>query len=354
MKILYGVQATGNGHITRARALNKYFVKHGLEVDFLFSGRPRDQFFDMDEFGQWRCQRGLTFLHEAGKLKVIQTARHNNLLQLWRDVKNLDLEPYDLVITDFEPITAWAAKRANKTCIGMGHQYAFSHNIPRRGEALGPKLIMKYFAPAKIGLGLHWHHFGQIILPPIVETHETSEAKDPKKIIVYLGFEEPSEVLQLLEPFGDYNFVYYGAFAEYERRGHIELKPLSRDGFKSDLATSSGVICNAGFELSSEAIHLGIKLLVKPLQGQLEQLSNAKALEELALGMSMDTLDQQSVDKWLKNNSASQVLYPNVAAAIVEWISKGNWHDTQSLAEQLWSKVEALGVESFSNAAIVG
>ena len=45
MKILYGVQGTGNGHVTRARALNKYFHHFGIHVDFLFSGREQHRYF---------------------------------------------------------------------------------------------------------------------------------------------------------------------------------------------------------------------------------------------------------------------------------------------------------------------
>jgi UDP:flavonoid glycosyltransferase YjiC (YdhE family) len=39
MKILYGVQGTGNGHITRARAMAAEMHAAGVEVDFVFSGR---------------------------------------------------------------------------------------------------------------------------------------------------------------------------------------------------------------------------------------------------------------------------------------------------------------------------
>lgn len=47
MKILFGVQGTGNGHISRARALNKYLKADGISVDYIFSGRERDKYFDM-------------------------------------------------------------------------------------------------------------------------------------------------------------------------------------------------------------------------------------------------------------------------------------------------------------------
>lgn len=36
MKILYGVQGTGNGHIARARAMANAFAAQHCQVDFLF------------------------------------------------------------------------------------------------------------------------------------------------------------------------------------------------------------------------------------------------------------------------------------------------------------------------------
>ena len=61
MKILYGIQGTGNGHITRARVMAKAFKQRNVEVDYLFSGRPADQYFDMDVFGDYRVFEGVTF-----------------------------------------------------------------------------------------------------------------------------------------------------------------------------------------------------------------------------------------------------------------------------------------------------
>lgn len=324
----------------------------GLEVDYLFSGRERDQFFDMEEFGDWRCHRGLTFYHEAGDLKIIRTIRRNSLMQLWKDIRELSLDKYDLVMTDYEPITAWACRHAKKPCVGLGHQYAFNFDVPRRGDDFIASFIMKNFAPVTHSLGLHWHHFNQPILPPIAETHEENTISDPNKIVVYLGFESPEEVISLLEPFENHLFVFYGPFPQYESRGHIQLKPLSREGFKQDLATAGGVICNAGFELSSEAIQLGKKLLIKPLKGQVEQLSNARALEELGLGMTMDTLDPRRIKQWLDTWEGQQVVYPDVAKAIANWISKGDWQDPHSreqLSKDLWNQTKAKGVKSFES-----
>ncbi len=351
MKLLYGVQGTGNGHITRARALSKHFTHFGIQADFLFSGRERGKYFDMEEFGNWRAHRGLTFIHEAGDLKILRTIRENSLRQLVNDIRELDLSSYDCALTDFEPITAWASRLANKPCIGVGHQYAFNYPVPRRGDTFVSRKIMENFAPAEIDLGLHWYHFGHPILPPIAEIETESLPRDPNKIVVYLGFEEPEDVMRLLEPFENYLFTFYGPFPQHESRGHIQLKPLSRDGFKHDLATAAGVICNAGFELSSEALQLGLKLLVKPLQGQVEQLSNALALEKLELAMTMNTLNPEVVDQWLTLWQPRQVVYPDVAHFIAEWLSQGGWQDPSSkvkLVERLWQEVQAPGLSHFA------
>ena len=343
VKVLYGVQGTGNGHISRARALGPALREAGVEVDFLFSGRPAERYFDMDVFGAYRTRRGLSFATRAGGVQMWETLRNNRPLQLMRDIKSLDLGGYDVVISDFEPVTAWAARQQKVYCVGMGHQYAFAYPVPKAGESWWSRRVLRNFAPADIGVGLHWHHFGQPILPPIADVPHGAQpqaALDPNKILVYLGFEDSEDVIAMLEAHSQYTFVYYGPFSQFESLGHIQLKPLSRPNFQDDLMTCAGVICNAGFELSSEALQLGKKLLVKPLSGQMEQVSNALALEQLQLGMSMHSLDSARVGSWLRDFEGRRVHYPDVAAAIATWIAAGQWHSCTQLVEDLWARVD--------------
>ena len=56
MKIFYGVQATGNGHISRARSMAPLLKAAGIEVDYLFSGRKAEHFFDMEHFGDFQLR----------------------------------------------------------------------------------------------------------------------------------------------------------------------------------------------------------------------------------------------------------------------------------------------------------
>ena len=91
MRILYGVQGTGNGHITRARTMARALADSSLEVDYLFSGRPREKYFDMEPFGEFRTLRGLTFHWSNGRINSFKTVLNNNLIHFMRDVRQLDL-----------------------------------------------------------------------------------------------------------------------------------------------------------------------------------------------------------------------------------------------------------------------
>ena len=339
MRILYGVQGTGNGHISRARAMARELAKRNIEVQFVFTGRARDDYFDMEAFGNFLCYRGLTFITKNGSIQYFATAANAGLGEFNRDVKNLDVAGYDLILVDFEPVTAWAAKRAKLPCIGIGHQYAFDHDIPIVGDNLVARSIMRHFAPVSQGLGLHWHHFNNPILPPIIADEELlSSQGDSGEVLVYLPFEDQSKVVDLLQQFEGYRFNVFTNNHEAGDFGNASVHQQSFEGFQVALRNSTGVICNAGFELSSEALFLGKKLLVKPLAGQMEQLSNAEALKQLGLGRAMQQLDAKEISDWLSISEAPKVDYPNVPAAITDWILAGNFSDTKSLAQKLWSE----------------
>jgi uncharacterized protein (TIGR00661 family) len=340
MKIFYGVQGTGNGHITRARVMAKELYAAGLDVTFQFTGRPADKYFEMEVFNGYQCRTGLTFNTEKGQVSYLKTALDAKPITLIRDIKALDLSSYDLVISDFEPVTAWAAKNQKIPVLGIGHQYAFNHDIPRAGSDPIANQVMKYFAPADIGVGLHWHHFGQPILPPIIDTPETPKSIIKNKIIVYLPFEDQQEVIDLLSPFKNFEFHIYAPEAIQSPLEHILCKPLSRIGFQKDIYDCAGIISNAGFELASEALQLGKKILAKPLHAQMEQISNAAALKQLGYGQTMNDMDSAVIEKWLHDDKFIHITYPNIAKVLVKWIQEGMPEMQPDFIEAIWSTVE--------------
>jgi len=347
VKIFYGVQATGNGHITRARAMAPKLKAAGIETTWLFTGRPWAQLFEMDVFGDYQWRAGLTFATQAGHVQYLKTALENPLIQFVRDVKNLDLSDYDLVISDFEPVTAWAAKLQGIKTVGIGHQYAFCYDIPKAGADFLGEQVLRHFAPVSVGLGVHWHHFHHPILPPIIEPEAQSTPVREDKVIAYLPFEDVNHVIRLLKRFRSHQFyVYSPAMPDqsHEHADNVHVRQLSRAGFRKDFADASAVICNAGFELASEALQTGKKILVKPLRGQMEQGSNALALELLRLGQVMQTLDAASVEAWLEQGRAVRVEYPDSAQAIVDWLRQGDLRVDQSWIDGIWERTLHTGL----------
>ncbi len=341
LRIMYGVQGTGNGHITRARAMANAFNKRDdIHVDFLFSGRPAEKYFDMEVFGDYQTRHGLTFVHSNGAVSQVKTVMQAKPLQLLKDVKQLDLGGYDLVLNDFEPITAWAAKRQGITSISISHQAAFATDVPKAGQSFADKIIMRLFAPTTIKFGVHWYHFGNSIMPPFIED-KAENSKQGSYYLVYLPFESTRDITVLLESLSEHNFVCYHPDVEQDYdSGHLKWRKTSKVGFHNALQNCAGVIANGGFELSSECLQLGKKLLIKPLHGQFEQLSNAKTLLELDLCQLMMSLDVEAVEQWIEAQPGQAVTFPDDPSCLVDWLVQRDWHNTQDVCQRLWQQVE--------------
>ncbi len=351
MKILYGVQGTGNGHITRARIMAKAFAAKGVHVDWVFSGRPRTDFFDMEAFGDFQSYRGLTFAVKSGRILYLQTALQANLKQLNDDIKKVNVEGYDLIINDFEPVSAHAAKRAGKNVIGISHQNAFLHKIPKKNNNLVTDWFMHNFAPVTQPIGLHWHHFNQPILPPLVEASHYPNDSLHKHYLVYLPFAGLDDILPQLRKFPDYQFYVYQNVPQPIDYGHIHVRPFSREGFQKDLHRCEGVICSAGFELPSEAIQLGKKLLVQPVAGQMEQASNALALTQLGYGSATNVLSEAAIGRWLPLMKPAPVIFPDVSTALVDWLLETGGENFAELQKNLW-RDSTLSDVNFSRTAL--
>ena len=289
----------------------------------------------MHAFGEFRVLAGLTLIYDRGRIQITKTILSNNLLRFIVDIWRLGSSDYNLVISDFEPITAWSAKLRGVPCIGLSHQCAFNYDIPKlRGFWLS-KFVMKIFAPSKIAVGFHYHHFNQPILPPLIGMLQQGEYMKTK-ILVYMGFESLGDIVELVRPFSQYEFQIFAKVKAVIKLDHIVINPLSHHAFHEQLKDCSGVISNAGFELSSEALSYGKKLLVKPLAGQYEQLCNVIALKSIGRATSMDSLDQTVLAAWLEKPEHEPIFYPDVVTPLADWILSADRPDLKTLADSIW------------------
>src|SRR5690606_22276810 len=142
---------------------------------------------------------------------------------------------YDFIVNDFEPVSAWAARRAGKKVIGISHQNAFLYDIPKRGSNFFVEQFMQKFAPVTLPIGLHWHHFNQPILPPLVEPSSFATRYTPGHYLVYLPFADIADILPQLRQFPAYQFYIYRPVNSPIDEGHIHIRPFSRDNFQADL-----------------------------------------------------------------------------------------------------------------------
>ena len=324
MKILYGVQGTGNGHITRARMMADAFADLPVKVDYVFSGKD-SEYFNMEPFGSYREFPGLSFVSKGGKISYLQTLKRNHISRFIHDLKTINATNYDLVLNDFQPITAWAARIHKVSCIGLSHQNAFRYKVPVRGYNPVAALVLKWFAPSDIHLGFHWHHFNQPILPPMIKTDLKIRSIIHRKILVYLPFLEHDHFHPIFKLFPDYDFIQYHPVSKSSRIENVFCHPLSQESSMRDFSDCSGLICSTGFGACSEAIDYGKKLLVLPLNGQMEQLSNAAALEKLGCGTVVNkTIDTTTMDRWLNAASPDRISYTEAAIAVAGWIVNGS------------------------------
>jgi uncharacterized protein (TIGR00661 family) len=341
MRILYGVQTTGHGHLVRSTPMIRQLRELGHEVDVLLSGPPPDPDWLTRIGAPLTIRRGLTFAADGGRIRYIRTALQARPFHFVRDVlRNPQPEP-DLIVTDYEPITAWMARRRGQRSVGIGHQYAFAWpQVPRAKGNLITRSVMDLFAPVSIPAGAHWAAFGAPVLPPAVAPEIRALARgpvEPDLVVVYLAFDPLERLVPLLQRFPEHRFHVYAKVTAELQHGNVAIRPISRARFVADLARCAGVIANTGFTLTSECLHLGIAVLVKPIEGQLEQESNAVALERLGLGTVTRQLSGQDVQAWLAKPAPAAQHYPDVTATLIQWLNTGAEEPLVALSARLWA-----------------
>ena len=343
LKILYAMMATGNGHVAKGRVIIPELRKCGADVTCVFSGQHQ-KLFDMEVFEKdhpYKVFKGITFsCDKKGYISPTRTAFNSaaRMPRILRDILSLDTKRFDRVVTDYEAVTAWAAVMDRRPAIGVGHQYAFYYDLPGMARKSSFSRLTRQATPVATSLGLHWQRFGETVLPPVIETPKSLPA-DPKKILIYMNFEEPDKVAELVQPFRDYRFHIYGAGVKQPgERGNVVFHTASRAGFQQDLADCAGAISNAGFEFPSELLQMGKKILVKPQDHQPEQFNNGYILQHLGYGDMMTKLDRSAIGRWLDKEESVRIDFPPVGASIAEWLTQDNQTPASDLSDKLWQQ----------------
>ena len=188
MRILYGIQCTGNGHIKRSVALIKELRKH-VRVDVLTSGAGAEGDLPIDV--TYRMQGLCYFFGKNGSFDFWKTITKNSLARFFKEIKTIPLYKYDMVISDFEPITAWAAKRNWVYSAGVSNQATLLKKNYPKPPMISPfsKFILKNFCPVDISYSLSYQKMGNgYFRPPVSEEIKALYPYDGGYYVVYLPF----------------------------------------------------------------------------------------------------------------------------------------------------------------------
>lgn len=326
MRILYAIQGTGNGHLSRARAIIPLLRQHG-ELDLLVSGRQAD--VQLPEPVRFQLY-GMSFTFgKKGGVDMLDTLLKTNFYRFWRDARRLPLQNYDLIINDFEPLTAWGCKWRGIPSVALSHQSGVIHPKaprPMKKDPLG-HTILHHYAPATNYYGFHFKPYGERVFTPVIR--QGIRALEPCKhghYTVYLpaiGDELLIRVLRQVE-------VPWHVFSKHTkdayRRANVQVSPVDNDAFVRSLESCTGVLCGAGFEAPAEALFLGKKLAVVPMTNQYEQHCNAAALREMGVPVLPAFSDKQvpQLQDWVEHQRPIQVHYPDETAAVIARVVREN------------------------------
>jgi uncharacterized protein (TIGR00661 family) len=313
MKILYAIQGTGNGHLARAEDVIPALQQFG-KLDLFVSGAQAD--IKLTHKFKYKS-KGLSFYFgKNGGIDFYKTFKHNSSKEVLKEIKNFPVERYDLVINDFEPISAWACYKKEVPCVGLSHQSALLSDKVPKPKDFDPvgEWILKNYAPVQQYVGFHFARYDKLIYTPVIRksVRERLHQQKQEHYTVYLPAYDDKKLLPMLTSFSS---IQWHIFSKHTKRpyhiGKVSVYPVNSEEFMLSMGSAKGVLCGAGFETPAEALFLGKKLLVVPMKSQHEQHYNAAALKQMGVPVikSMKMKHRDKILSWLENDTIVKVDY---------------------------------------------
>jgi len=323
MKVLYAIQGTGNGHVSRANEIIPKLMDK-CELDLLLSGTQADVGLN---FPVKYKLKGLSFVFgKKGGVDFYKTFKLLQSKKFLNEIKSLPVEEYDLVINDFEPISAWACKTKHVPCIAMSHQFAVLHKDAPRPDKFDPfaQIVLKHYAPVKEGVGFHFKSYGANIFTPVIRSEiRNAVVTDEGHYTVYLPAYDDKKIIGFLSRFSD---VQWQVFSKHTSKsytvGNCRIRPVNASAFTESFTSCTGILCGAGFETPAEALYMGKKVLVVPMKQQYEQHCNAAGAAEIGIPVikSLKKKHVHFVDNWLNSDERIKVEYADETNKIIDLV----------------------------------
>ena len=316
LKILYGIQCTGNGHLSRSKEIIKYLQDNYSDkietIDVCLSGNFSQ--IDTSDLNVKYKFEGLGFNIDNGQISIWKTIVD---LKLWNFFKSIfvpQIEKYDIIVSDFEPVTCWAGIIRRKRVLGVGNHYKFLSN-KKFLKNLSPnyfynKIITKLVSPVNKYIAFEYLKDAENDFFPIIRKvlRRTAPSQDDF-YICYLSSISSEDQVKFFNLFPNQTFyIFHNDIKEASDFENIRLRPIDRVQFTNKLMRCKGVICHTGFQLTSECLFLGKKLLVIPIKHQIEQIYNTRTLSKFGV-ISSENLEVPTFDDFFQNDYSVKLNY---------------------------------------------
>lgn len=217
----------------------------------------------------------------------------------------------DVLLTDGEPISFYAAKMSGLKCISIDNPQAVLHRkydvtikeiIPWMIFSIAIKLSI-FHADKYLIYDFSDKQVAQpniIFLKPLIQKgiqQQTPTYGD--HIFVYQTSDSNSNLISLLQKINE-KFIIYG-FNINHKKNNMQFKKFNENEFYSDISKAKAIITNGGFTVLSEALYLKKPVFSIPVQYQFEQIINGKFISQLGAGVSTKNVTESKLKKFISN-----------------------------------------------------
>jgi uncharacterized protein (TIGR00661 family) len=321
MRILYGVVGEGMGHAMRSRVVLEHLVETGHELSIMASGRATD--FLAKRFHGVHRIHGLHMIYDENRVRMGKTLWSNvlsgasgipqNIAAYFEMIK--DFKP-DAVVSDFESWAYLFAKAHNLPIVSIDNMQIINRCTHDHDVLAGEEPSFEFakaFVKGKLPFCDHYvittFFYPPIrkpqttLVPPILRPEilaATSRRGD--HLLVYQTAEGNETLADVLAHTGMECRVYgmRRSITEDQVEGNLRYRPFSETAFIEDLATARGVVAGGGFTTMGEAVYLRKPMLAIPVEGQFEQILNARYLAKVGYGRSAAQLDAAALRAFIE------------------------------------------------------
>jgi uncharacterized protein (TIGR00661 family) len=322
MRIMFGVQGDGRGHMTQAMASAQALERQGHEIVAVTVGtnpsRSIPDFFQKAFGDRLKPIASPGFSFQGAKaVSTVATLRQaacgvgRYRQSLQTIASTIQRTQPDLIINFLEPLIGFfnLTRRHQVPVIAVGHQFMLGHPefVRSRKFALQQWTMRRYVGltgsrSAKIALSFYpaasipkQHLF---VCPPLLrrELFELPQDLPGSYLLAYVlnqGYAEDILRWHAAHPEVELHCFCEKPKVEPVWRYDATLSFHKLDGakFLKMMANCRGVACTAGFESLNEAAWLGKPLLVVPVANHVEQYLNALDAEKAGLATAAERLD---------------------------------------------------------------